>query len=438
MFRTLINAFKNKEIRTKILITLALLFLYRIGCWLPVPGIDKEVFNATQTNGLLGLLSAVTGSALANGAILALGISPYINASIIVQLLGAAIPALERYSKQGEEGRKKLNKITRYVTLALALIQAIGITVMWNSVGGLNDSMYENTIFDNKWVIGASIVIMLVAGSMFSTWMGERITEIGVGNGISLLIFIGILSTADLALVATVKTMANGGSEATLAAWSLLGFVVMAILIFGLIVFVDLAERRIPVQYAKQIKGRKQYGGQTTNIPIKVNASGVMPIIFASAIITFPQMLGQIFWPNSGLHAWWNNYMGAGKWPYAVAMALLILAFSYFYATLQFKPDEVARNLQQYGGFIPGTRPGKPTYELLNKVSKRITLFGAIYLAFIALVPSLLFSIFTFENQTLVTSMTATGMLIIVSVGLELDKQLQSLMMMKQYKGFLK
>ena len=435
MFRTLINAFKNKEIRTKILITLALLFLYRIGCWLPVPGINKEVFGATSGNGLLELLSAVTGSALSNGAILALGISPYINASIIVQLLGAAIPALERYSKQGEEGRKKLNKITRYVTLALALIQSIGITVMWNNAGALTDTMYTGTIFANAWVVGGSIVIMLVAGSMFSTWMGERITEIGVGNGISLLIFVGILSTADIALVATFNKMASGDE---MAIWSLLGFIVMAVLIFGLIVFVDLAERRIPVQYAKQIKGRKQYGGQNTNIPIKVNASGVMPIIFASAIITFPQMLGQIFWPTTGLHLWWTQNMGAGKWPYAIVMALLILAFSYFYATLQFKPDEVARNLQQYGGFIPGTRPGKPTYELLNKISKRITLFGAIYLAFIALIPSLLFSFFTFGDMTLVNSMTATGMLIIVSVGLEFDKQLQSLMMMKQYKGFLK
>lgn len=435
MFRTLINAFKNKEIRTKILITLALLFLYRIGCWLPVPGIDKEVFTATESNNLLGLLSAITGSALSNGAILALGISPYINASIIVQLLGAAIPALERYSKQGEEGRKKLNKITRYVTLGLAVMQAIGITVMWHNAGGLSDTMYSGTIFANKWVIGASIVIMLVAGSMFSTWMGERITEIGIGNGISLLIFIGILSTADLALVATIKNIVDGDQ---LAVWSLLGFILMAVLIFGLIVFVDLAERRIPVQYAKQIKGRKQYGGQNTNIPIKVNASGVMPIIFASAVITFPQMLGQIFWPNTGLHIWWSKYMGTGTLLYSIVMALLILPFSYFYATIQFKPDEVARNLQQYGGFIPGTRPGKPTYELLRKISRRITLFGAIYLAFIALIPSLLFTFITFGNNTLVTSMTATGMLIIVSVGLELDKQLQSLMMMKQYKGFLK
>ena len=385
---------------------------------------------------MLSLLSAITGSALANGAILALGISPYINASIIVQLLGAVIPSLEKLTKQGEEGRKKLNTITRYVTLALAVMQAIGITVAWANAGGLSDSMYAGTVFSNQWVVGGSIVIMLVAGAMFSTWLGERITEIGVGNGISLLIFIGILATADLSLIANINSIIQGTDE--YAIWSLLGFIVMAVVIFGLIVFVDLAERRIPIQYAKQIKGRKQYGGQNTYIPIKVNASGVMPIIFASAIITFPQMLGQIFWPNHWLHAWWMKYMGVNTWPYAIIMALLILLFSYVYASMQFKPDEVARNLQQYGGFIPGTRPGKPTYDYINKISKRITLFGAIYLAFIALIPGLLFSFFSFGNSSLVNSMTATGMLIIVSVGLEVDKQLQSLMMMKQYKGFLK
>ena len=214
MFRTLINAFKNKDIRKKILITIALLFLYRIGCWLPVPGIDREVFEYVDgNNSLLSLLSAITGSALANGAILALGISPYINASIIVQLLTAVIPPLEKYSKQGEEGRKKINKITRYVTLGLALLQAIGITVAWANAGGLSDSMYAGTVFSNQWIIGASIVIMLVAGAMFSTWLGERITEIGVGNGISLLIFIGILATADLSLIATINTIIQGTDE---------------------------------------------------------------------------------------------------------------------------------------------------------------------------------------------------------------------------------
>ena len=437
MFRTLINAFKNKEVRTKILITIGILFLYRVGCWLPVPGISKDAFVdylGGGGNNLLSLLSAVTGSALANGAIFALGISPYINASIIVQLLSAAIPAWEKYSKQGEDGRKKLNNITRYFTLGLATLQAVGITISWANAGGLATTMFEGTFFGTTWVLGVFVALMLIAGAMFTTWLGERITEIGVGNGISLIIFIGILSTAGQAILATVTSF--GTDE--MAPWSLLGFVLLALVIFGLIVFVDLAERRIPIQYAKQIKGRKQYGGQNTNIPIKINASGVMPIIFATAIITFPQMIAQMVAPTSGFAIWYDKYLGAGQPIYSVILALLIVAFSYFYASLQFNPEEVARNIQQFGGFIPGIRPGKPTYDHLKKISKRLTLFGAIFLAFIALIPGLLFGFITSGNTTLVNSMTATGMLIVVSVGLEFDKQLQSLMMMKQYKGFLK
>ena len=437
MFRTLINAFKNKEVRTKILITVALLFLYRVGCWLPVPGISKDAFVdylGGGENNLLSLLSAVTGSALANGAIFALGISPYINASIIVQLLTSAIPAWEKYSKQGEEGRKKINNITRYFTLGLATLQAVGITISWANAGGLATGMFEGSFFGTTWVLGVFVALMLIAGSMFTTWLGERITEIGVGNGISLIIFIGILSTAGQAILATVTSF--GTDE--MAPWSLLGFVLLALVIFGLIVFVDLAERRITVQYAKQIKGRKQYGGQNTNIPIKINASGVMPIIFATAIITFPQMIAQMVAPTSGFAAGYDRWMGAGQPLYSLVLAVLIVLFSYFYASLQFNPEEVARNLQQFGGFLPGIRPGKPTYEQLKKISKRLTLFGAIFLAFIALIPGLLFGFITSGNTTLVNSMTATGMLIVVSVGLEFDKQLQSLMMMKQYKGFLK
>jgi len=436
MFRTLINAFKNKEVRNKILITLGLLFLYRIGCWLPVPGISGEVFSFLDSgeNNLLSLLSAITGSALANGAIFALGISPYINASIIVQLLTAAIPAWEKYSKQGEEGRNKLNMITRYFTLGLATMQAVGITVSWANAGGLETALFAGTFLETDWVVGVGVAIMLVAGSMFTTWLGERITEIGVGNGISLIIFIGILSTAGLSIIATIGKI--GTDE--YAIWSLLGFLLLAIVVFALIVFVDLAERRIPIQYARQIKGRKQYGGQNTNIPIKVNASGVLPIIFATAILTFIPMLGQIFWPGTPFDNWWNAHLGTGTVWYSILLALLILGFSFFYAQIQFNPEEVARNIQQFGGYVPGIRPGKPTYEHLKKISKRITLFGAIYLAFIALVPGILFSIFTFGDATLVNAMTATGMLIVVSVALEFDKQLQSLMMMKQYKGFLK
>jgi preprotein translocase subunit SecY len=241
-----------------------------------------------------------------------------------------------------------------------------------------------------------------------------------------------------LSIISVIENIIAGDETAI---WELLGFLLMAVLIFGFIVFVDLAERKIPVQYAKQIKGRKQYGGQNTFIPLKVNASGVMPIIFSTAIITFPQLLGQLFWNGTPFYFWWNDWMtpnGDNAWLYAIIVSILILGFSYFYAQMQFNPEEVSRNIQQYGGFIPGIRPGAPTLDYLKKVTRRITFFGAVYLTIIALVPSVLFSIFSIGNATLMNAMTSTGMLIIVSVALEFDKQLQSLMMMKHYKGFLK
>lgn len=439
MLKTIINAFKNPETRNKILITIGLLILFRVGCWLPIPGIDYALAQGTvnKDTSLLSLLSAITGSALSNGAFLAIGISPYINASIIIQLLTVAIPKLESWSKQGDEGRKKINVVTRIVTLILAIIQSIGIVVSWATAGAIHTAMFAGTFLENQVFLCIMIAIALVCGSMFTMWLGDRITENGVGNGISLLIYIGILSTAGLSLVATFTRIFAGGEDAQFAVWELVGFLAMTVLIFGFIVFVDLAERRIPVQYAKQIKGRKQFGGQSTFIPLKVNASGVLPIIFASAIITFPQLLGQMFWPASDFHQWWSTYLGAGSILYSVLLALLIFGFSYFYATMQFNPEEVARNLQQYGGFIPGIRPGPQTYDYLKKVTKRITLFGALYLMIIALIPSVLIGALTQGNTTLVNAMTSTGMLIVVSVALEFDKQLQALMMMKHYKGFL-
>lgn len=434
MFQTLVNAFKNKDVRNKIFITLALLFVYRIGCWLPVPGISASVSDtASSGDTLLSLLSAITGGALSNGAFLAIGISPYINSSIIIQLLTVAIKPLENLSKQGEEGKKKINKITRIVALVLAVAQAAAITVSWANQGGLETGIFQGFMAQG-WVVGIFVALMLVAGSMFTVWLGETITEVGIGNGISLLIFIGILSSTGLAIVSMFESMAQGDEYAI---WELLGFILMVIIVFALIVFVDLAERRIPVQYAKQIKGRKQYGGQSTNIPLKVNASGVLPIIFATAIITFPQVICQMFWPTSDFYAWYIQWMGQGTPIYTVLMGLLILFFCYFYAQIQFNPEEVARNIQQYGGFIQGIRPGKPTYDYLVKISKRITLFGAIYLAFIAIVPSLVFSI-VLTDATLVNALSATGMLIVVSVALEFNKMLESQLMMKHYKGFLK
>lgn len=432
MFETLKNALKNKEVRTKLLITIALLFIYRLGCWIPIPGINAAAY-ADQVSGdsLLGLLSGITGSALTNGALFAIGITPYINASIILQLLTVAIPRLQEYSKQGDDGKRKITQITRYITIALALAQSIGVTVSYANSGALSTDVFGP--MTQTWVIGMFVCILMIMGSMLTMWLGERITDYGVGNGISLLIFVGIISSAGLAIIAKFQEMASGSE---MAIWELLGFLLLVIAIFTLIIFVDLAERRVPVQYAKQIKGRKQYGGQSTFIPIKVNASGVLPIIFATAIITFPQMIAQLFAPNSGFYAWWMRWLGAGTWAYSILVALLILFFSYFYAQIQFNPEDISRNIQQYGGFINGIRPGKPTTEYLARISKRLTLFGAIFLAFIALVPSVIFA--ALLDSTLVNAFSATGMLIVVSVALEFDKQLQSLMMMKQYKGFLK
>lgn len=434
MFETLKNAFKNKEVRTKLLITIGLLFIYRLGCWIPVPGIAASVFQSSvEDDSLLGLLSGITGSALKNGALFAIGITPYINASIILQLLTVAIPRLQEYQKQGDDGKKKITQITRYITIVLALAQSVGITISYARAGALSNDVFGP--MTQEWLIGMFVCVLLVAGSMLTMWLGERITDYGVGNGISLLIFVGIVATAGLSIVAKFRE-AFGGDQ--MAIWELLGFVIMVTLVFLLIVFVDLAERRVPVQYAKQIKGRKQYGGQSTFIPVKVNASGVLPIIFATAIITFPQMIAQLVAPNSGFYAWWTKWLGAGTWLYAIFVALLILFFSYFYAQIQFNPEDISRNIQQYGGFINGIRPGKPTTEYLSRISKRLTLFGAVYLAFIALVPSVVFAAVLRGSTELVNAFSATGMLIVVSVALEFDKQLQSLMMMKQYKGFLK
>ena len=438
MFKTFINAFKVKDLRKKILITLLLLFIYRVGCWLTVPGIDPEVLSqaAASTDGVtfLSLMNSISGGALSNASFLALGVSPYISASIIIQLLTVAIPALEKVSKQGEDGRKKINLYTRIAALVLATAQAIGIVVSYANTEGFIDANMLNG--GPTWLACAIIALILIAGSMFTVWLGERITDLGVGNGLSLLIFVGILSSACTGLL----TALQGVSSNVDYIWKIIVFLVAVVAIFALIVFIDSAERKVPVQYAKQIKGRKMYGGQTTHIPIKVNASGVIPIIFANALVTFPQMLISIFWPDTPFADWWNNWMGTGSWLYIVITALLILFFSYFYAQITFNPEDVSKRIQQNGGFIPGIRAGKPTAEYLGKISSRLTLFGAIYLAFIALIPSLAFNAIatTTADTTLINAFSATGLMIVVSVALELDKQLEAQMLMRNYRGFLK
>ena len=452
MFETIKNCFKVKEIRKKIWITLALLLIFRLGCYIPVPGINPEQFgNAISENSFLSIMSSITGGSLANATLFALGISPYINASIIIQLLTVGIPALERLSKQGEDGRKKIAQITRYVTIVLAVAQAIGIIVNFGIQGdALRLSVFGGGtvgVLDDtgaSWLAGIFLTFVYTAGAMLVMWIGERITEYGVSNGISLIIFIGILSTAGLTIVAN---LVDGFSGNPVRFWELLGFILLTIVEFTAIVTVDLSERRIPVQYAKQVKGRKMYGGQSSVIPMRISGSGVMPLIFAFALISFPQMIISLFCPadhpaQAGIVEWFS---GSGAWYgqliYMITLCLLIFAFSFFYQSMQFNPEDVSKTIQQNGGFIQGIRPGKPTADYLKKISNRITLFGAIYLSLVAFIPSILSMILSglgVENLTLLSVFSTTGILIVVSVALELDKQLESQLMMKNYKGFLK
>lgn len=438
MFKTLKEAFKIKDVRKKILLTLLLLFFYRLGCWLPTPGVALNVFKSVVDNdaanggGFLSIISAVSGNALSNGAILALGVVPYINASIIIQLLSVAIPSLERLSKQGEEGKKKISKYTKYCALILAIAQSIGIVVGFGS-GSIDSAVF----FGSTFLTGTVVVIMLVAGAMFTVWLGDKITALGIGNGLSLLIFVGLLSSAGQAIFGSIMGISSTNLENI---WTLLIFLLALVLIFGFIVWIDSAERRIPVQYAKQIKGRKMYGGQNTNIPIKINASGVMPIIFATALISFPQLIMSIFWYSTeegSAYMWYAKWLGAGTLIYSLLVAVLILFFSYFYSQISFNPEDVSRQIQQNGGFIPGYRAGKPTAEYLKRVSNRITLWGAIFLALIALLPTYIFTLIG-NTGSLVNAFSATGLLIVVSVALEIDKQLEAQLLMRNYKGFLK
>ena len=430
MIETLKNAFRNKDIRKKIIITLLLLLLFRVGCYIPIPGLTRDTFfDAVSGNDFLTLMSGITGSALANGTLFALGIGPYINASIIMQLLTVGIPALERLSKQGEEGRKKITNITRLVTIVLAVIQSVGIIVMF---GQTQDAINTAYFFDSMWVAGIFMTIVYTAGACLVMWIGERITEYGVGNGISMIIFIGILSTAGTSIVNKFIEVGQGQVEEL---WNIALFVFLVLVIFFLIVFVDLAERRIPVQYAKQVRGTKMYGGQSSVIPMKITGSGVMPLIFAYAIVSFPSMIMSLV-PNwSDELDWWNQNFANGTVWYIIVLCILIFVFAFFYAQIQFNPEDVSRSIQQNGGFIQGIRPGKPTAEYLSRINKRITLFGAIFLTLVAFVPSIAFS---WAGQDLVNVFSTTGILIVVSVALEFDKQLQSQLMMKNYRGFLK
>ncbi len=438
MFETIKNAFRNKDIRKKLLLTLLILFIFRLGCYIPVPGMLRAEFGkAIQGNAFLELMSGITGNALANGTLFALGIGPYINASIIIQLLTVGIPYLERLSKQGEEGRKKITFYTRILTIILAIVQSVGIIVNFATQ---QDALDTSAFYNSTWFTGVYMTIVYTAGAMLVMWLGERITDYGIGNGISMIIFIGILSTGGISIVSEFRNLFAGNLNSLL---SIGLFIVITVLLFFFIVYVDLAERKIPVQYAKQVRGTKMYGGQSSVIPMKITGSGVMPLIFAFAILSFPSMIISFFVPQSNpahqrLAIWFsgNSPMWYGRVIYSVALCLLIFAFAFFYAQMEFNPDDVAKQIQSNGGFIQGIRPGKPTAQYLKKINKRITLFGAIFLTLLAFIPSIAFS--WTGSASLVNVFSTTGILIVVSVALEFDKQLQSQIMMKTYKGFLK
>lgn len=385
MFETIKNAFGTKEIRVKIWATLLLLLVYRIGCFVPVPGLNVSVISQaleqSSAASFLNVISAITGGSLSQGTLFALGIIPFINSFIIMQLLTLIIPKLEEMSKDGEEGRKKITQITRYVAIVLGVIQAIGIAFMWKN--------YIDPIYgmQKNWLAMIYVIVILVGGSVMVMWLGERITEYGIGNGTSLIIFVGILSTAGTSLLNAFRTVPTDPNKL----WNIFGFLILVVALFAFIVFMDGGERRITVQYAKQVKGNKMYGGQTTFIPIRVNASGVMPIIFASSFIMFPQMIIS-FIPKlaeSKFGVWWmrNLTTSGGTWwgslIYYIFLVVFIIFFAYFYSMIQFNPEDVSKNIQQYGGFIPGIRPGKPTSDYLKRINNRITLFGAIFLSII-------------------------------------------------------
>lgn len=439
MFETIKNAFGTKEIRVKIWATLLLLLVYRIGCFIPVPGLNVSIISValkgSSASSFLNVISAITGGSLSQGTLFALGIIPFINSFIIMQLLTLIIPKLEEMSKDGEEGRKKITQITRYVAIVLAVVQAIGIAFLWKNAINPIYGMQKN------WLAMIYVIVILVGGSVMVMWLGERITEYGIGNGTSLIIFVGILSTAGTSLLNAFRTVPTDPNKL----WNIFGFLILVLALFAFIVFMDGGERRITVQYAKQVKGNKMYGGQTTFIPIRVNASGVMPIIFASSFIMFPQMIIS-FIPKlaeSKFGVWWmrNLTTSGGTWwgslIYYIFMVVFIIFFAYFYSMIQFNPEDVSKNIQQYGGFIPGIRPGKPTSDYLKRINNRITLFGAIFLSIICVIPTFLFNVIG-KDIGLSSAFSATGLLIVVSVALEFNKSLESQIMMRHYKGFLK
>ena len=418
MLETLKNAWKIADLRKKILYTLGMLLVYRLLCYVPTPGVDtSQIASALERYSLLGFINSMTGSDLSNYTIMAMGITPYINASIIMQLLCVAIPKLEEMQKEGEEGRKKIAQITRYVTVGLGFVQAIALTI----------GLHANAT--NGFLGLLTIGFCLAAGTAIAMWMGERITENGIGNGISLLIFAGIISNLARSVGTNVVNIFSHPEAVSIPA-VIASVVVFVILVVG-IVLVDLAERRIRIQYAKRMVGRKMYGGQSTHIPLKLNSSGVLPLIFANAIMQFPATI-LAFFPNSAANQWWTAHVNSTSIWYQLIFALMIFGFTFFYSEISFNPVEISKNIQANGGMIPGIRQGKPTSDFIKKITNRITMFGAIYLAVLAVIPMIIYSI-----AGVSLPFAASSLLIAVSVAMETMRELESQMLMRHYKGFL-
>ncbi|MDW7674584.1 MAG: preprotein translocase subunit SecY [Bacillota bacterium] len=420
MLSSFLNAWKMDDLRGKILFTLAMFFVFRVGAHVPVPGINTDVLSQIVSEGLLfGFFDVISGGSFSAFTVFAMSITPYINASIIMQLLTIVIPHLEKLSKEGEEGRKKIAQYIRYGTVVLGFIQAIGMSYALSQYG-----VIVNPTFGNLMVIA----VTLTAGTAFLMWLGELITERGIGNGISLIIFAGIVSSIPGGLVTIIEYIQAG----TVNIFSVLLFLIIGLLVIAGVVAVHEGQRRIPVQYAKRVVGRKVYGGQSTHIPLKVNQAGVIPVIFAMSILLFPQTIASWF-QGSTIARLVDTYFNFASIPYMIVYASLIVFFTYFYTAVTFNPADVADNMKKYGGFIPGLRPGKPTAEYIDRVLTRITLAGALFLAAIAVMPNIIMKI-----TGLNIFFGGTALIIVVGVALETMKQIESHLLMRHYQGFMK
>lgn len=438
MFKTIKNAFSTPDVRKRLLYTLLLIVVFRFGCYITVPGVNSVALNEaiSNNNGIAGLIDMISGGAFSRFSVFAMSISPYITASIVIQLLALIIPSLERLTKEGgEEGRKKVNKYTKLLTVVLSLVEGIGIYLSYKSSG---------IFVNNSFLTGALVVMGLVTGTSILMWLGEEITNKGIGNGISLLIFVGIVAGFPSLINTLWGLIIPSTGFSTTGLLMAIGIIIGAILLVTGVVFVQQAERRIPVQYSKKVVGRKMMGAQNTHIPLKLAMSGVMPIIFASSFMTFPAMIIQIFVSDianktgflAGLYKFSIATSTSGvEWGYSLANALvyllLIVGFSFFYTFATFNPAEISSNIKKNGGFIPGIRAGKPTTEYLSSVISKITWFGGLFLAVIAILPMLLR--FTGLN----IAFGGTSILIVVGVALEAVQQLESFLAMRHYKGFL-